>query len=451
MDTVTTKHDYRIKSAYAPEAQSCIQCGVVGQLYRHGTREQHVMDTPAHGKRVGITVVRTRWRCKACGKTFLQPLPDVADNGTMTKRLMAYMEEASLRRPFTHIAEEIGVTEGTVRNVFNAYVDHLDATVKFETPEVLGIDEVHFLRHMRCVLTNIKAGSVIGLLEDRNRKTVNEFLFWMPDKERVKVVTMDMWRPYRDAVKAVLPDAQVVVDKFHVVRMATQAVESVRRGLRDSMNTTARRKMMRSRYLLLKRNTALNAEDRETVDDWTANFPALLEAYRAKEAFLDIWDNRGRQEAENGLQVWRATLPPSMSSVFKPLITALDNWHDEILSYWDHRETNALTEALNGIAKIINRQGRGYSFKAIRAKLLYAKRLQVQRPSYGKDEIVLMADPDDIEIYGRDDIPTTPLKGTSVRRLGEFLEGQVRVESPPRPAFDRNSIHIQVNDGGIKK
>lgn len=47
---------------------------------------------------------------------------------------------------------------------------------------------------------------------------------------------MDMWRPYYDAVKAVLPDAVIVIDKFHVVKMANQAVEKGRKALREQMD-----------------------------------------------------------------------------------------------------------------------------------------------------------------------------------------------------------------------
>lgn len=69
---------------------------------------------------------------------------------------------------------------------------------------------------------------------------------------------MDMWRPYKDAVNTVLPHAKVVVDKFHVVRMANQALDSVRKALRDKMTTKERRTLMRERFILLKRKHDLN-------------------------------------------------------------------------------------------------------------------------------------------------------------------------------------------------
>lgn len=53
------------------------------------------------------------------------------------------------------------------------------------------------------------------------------------------------------------------------------------------------------------------------------------------------------------------TIPASLKADFKTLTTAMKNWRTEILAYFDHPITNAYTEALNGVAKTINRQGRG--------------------------------------------------------------------------------------------
>lgn len=54
-------------------------------------------------------------------------------------------------------------------------------------------------------------------------------LYSLPGKDEVLYIAMGMWTPYRDAVQAVLPDARIVIDKFHVVKMANEAVETVRK------------------------------------------------------------------------------------------------------------------------------------------------------------------------------------------------------------------------------
>ena len=62
-----------------------------------------------------------------------------------------------------------------------------------------------------------------------------------------------MWKPYKDAVNTILPHAKVVVDKFHVVRMANQALDNVRKSLKAHMSQKERRTLMRERFILLKR------------------------------------------------------------------------------------------------------------------------------------------------------------------------------------------------------
>jgi hypothetical protein len=102
--------------------------------------------------------------------------------------------------------------------------------------------------------------------------------------------------------------------------------------------------------------------------------PLLAQAYQAKEQFYGIWDVRDRDDAEALYAQWHTALSPEVKSAFQPLLTAIGNWHDEIFAYFTvpgASITNATTEALNGLAKLAQRSGRGYSFDAIRAKLLY--------------------------------------------------------------------------------
>ena len=61
--------------------------------------------------------------------------------------------EQSVKRPFAHIAEEIGITENTVKNVFNDYINELERTVRFETPQWMGIDEIHIIKKPCCVIS----------------------------------------------------------------------------------------------------------------------------------------------------------------------------------------------------------------------------------------------------------------------------------------------------------
>ncbi|HBM24913.1 MAG TPA: ISL3 family transposase, partial [Alcanivorax sp.] len=98
----------------------------------------------------------------------------------------------------------------------NARAEFLGRWHRFETPRILGIDELYLNKRYRCILTNIEERTLLDLLATRRQDVVTNYLMKLKDRQKVEIVSMDMWNPYRAAVKAVLPQARIVVDKFHV-------------------------------------------------------------------------------------------------------------------------------------------------------------------------------------------------------------------------------------------
>lgn len=355
------------------QPDTCSVCGVVNAaLYRHGTIEQEFVDLPIRTQPVRIKVIRQRYKCRECGGTFMELLPEMHETRQATMRFVSNVEQESLRRTFSDLANRYRVDEKTIRNIFRDYIKRLDDERELITPSKLGIDEIHLLGKPRCVLANLDNNSIFDMLETRKRGAVVNYLMRLPNRNAIELVSIDMWNPYRDAVQAALPQAEIIVDKFHAVRMANIALETVRKEIRTSLPTSRRRQLMHDRYVLLRRRRDLNPQQYMLLDVWIANFPQLGEAYRLKEEFFDIWDTSlARAIAESRYERWSDSIPTELRPAFQPILTAVNNWHDEIFNYFDHRITNAFTEAMNGITRIINRNGRGYSFEAIRAKMIY--------------------------------------------------------------------------------
>lgn len=381
-----TEHDYHVYAESVASTTACPHCrsqAIVG----FGRHERLIRDLPVHGKRVGIYVNARRHRCQGCTKTFFERLAHVDDRRDMTKRLLEWIGKQSIKRPFAHIADETGVVEGTVRAVFRDYITELQAKVRFETPEWMGVDEIHILKRPRAVFGNIKANTIVELLPDRNKKTVMAYLSKLPHRERVRFVAMDMWRPYRDACEIALPQAQVVVDKFHVLRMANSAMEAIRKSHRAGLEPKLRRALMHDRFVLLKRPRDLGDQEKLLLSGWTANYPALGLAYKVKEAFYGLYDCETKADAIRYYQAWENSLPADLAPAFKDITTAFKNWQPLILAYFDHRITNAFSESMNNLIRLMNRLGRGYSFEALRAKVLFTDKLhKVQRPRFQRME-----------------------------------------------------------------
>lgn len=365
---------YLIRAEYEIPASGCPHCGFMIR-YGHGTKEKLFMDTPMHGKRVAIMAARQRYKCQNCGKTYYQPLADMNEDRHMTNRLVSYIEREAFKRTFLALADDIGVDEKTIRNVFSDYVEREEKKRILLAPFWLGIDELTLAGKPRGIFSNIQDHCILDLIDERNKGTVTKFLDKLPEKNRIQLVTMDMWLPYKDLSKIHFPKAQVVVDKFHWVRMASDALEKIRKSVRGELTDRQRRQLMHDRFLLLKRKKNLEPKDMIIMDSWLGFFPLLREAYELKEEIYEIWDLKDRKDAEKQFADWMTKLPADGLFAFEPMLTAMSNWRNEIFAYFDHQATNAYTESLNGVIKDINRTGRGYSFEVIRARILFKTKI----------------------------------------------------------------------------
>jgi len=380
------KYDYYIDAEVKNHPSKCQNCDS-DNLVGFGRNEQIIRDLPMHGKRVGVYVDTRRYQCRSCNKTFYERLPDVDDKRLMTTRLIKWMGQQSIKRPFAHIADEVGVSEMTVKNVFSDYITELERTVRFETPQWMGIYEIHIIKKPRCVVSNIENNTIVNVLRDRNKATVKDYLNRLKGKELVRCVAMDMWLPYRDAVRDVMPQATIVVDKFHVVRIANECMEAVRKSIRADLTVKQRRGLMHDRFTLLKRESKLEGFDRINLESWTKNYPALGAAYRAKEGFFAIYDALSVAEGQELFRDWESGLDPDIKDAFHPLTRAVNNWMPEIMAYFEHSVTNAYTESLNNLIRVMNRLGRGYSFEALRAKILFTEGVwKIKKPKFSRPE-----------------------------------------------------------------
>lgn len=170
--------------------------------------------------------------------------------------------------------------------------------------------------------------------------------------------------------------------------MANQALDTIRKSLRQGLTDKQRRTLMHDRFILLKRRSNLNTKEILILESWTGTYKDLELAYNLKETFYEVWDAENKGVAMERLKQWQDRIPEHLSPAFKDLLTALKNWQKEIFAYFDHRITNAYTESLNGLIRVMNRLGRDYSFEALRAKILYTEGIQkIRKSTYRRQSV----------------------------------------------------------------
>lgn len=351
----------------------CPACGAT-KFYRHGLRRQTYADVPAHGEPAALLVNRRRWRCNECSAVFPDELPDMDDTRHATKRLVKYVGKRTLEFTFEAVARDVGITGPSVKDMFDDMVSDFQSRYEFVTPTVLGIDELYILGSYRCILTNIQRLTLFDMLPSRKVDVLRQYFPGLSDPENVKYVTSDFYATYAAVTREFFPSATLVIDRFHVQRMGSNAIEAFRKTYRKTLSKPDRIALKNDRHLLLKHATRLDPERRQKVQTIFDEHPEMAWAWAVKELFHDIWEADSREEANRRVEEWLYAVPDWLAPSFKEPISVFRKRRGEILSYFDNRITNGFTESMNGIAKTANRIARGYSFEVIRAKMLYNRK-----------------------------------------------------------------------------
>ncbi len=345
-------------------------------MHRHGKRKNVFADTPMQMLPVRLEIYRPRYRCQPCATMVSPELTFLDERRRATKRLVDAIRERCLGTTFHALAEQTGLSVNTIKNIARDLIAEIDRTVHYETPVIMGIDEVNIAGAYRCVITNLATNNVYQMLELRTQEHLKPFFKELPDRNRVEWVCTDMWRPFKRSFAQFLPNARLVIDKFHVVKMASEALEHERKKYQATLSKEDRLHVKKSvRWLTLKRPGNLSPAEQKALAAVREMIPDLAVAYDFKEAFYRIYDDPDKASAQRAFSAWESTLPDGELPMFHALAKTVHNHYEDIFAYWDSPGgiTNAYTECLNGLIKLSNRLGRGYSYEIIRAKTLYAK------------------------------------------------------------------------------
>lgn len=353
------------------ERASCPSCTAYGQwIHRHGVSEQEFRDIPHGMWPTVLQLRRNRFKCTVCKKTWMEEIPSLDASRLMTRRLADFIVQRCLKDTNYSVADDVGLDESTIRSVFKDFVGTMERHDRRLTPKTLGIDEIH-LNDVLCVLTDLDENKVFDLLPSRTKEYLDGYFSTLPGKDRVEVIVTDMWRPYHDLARIHFPGRPVVVDKFHVVRFAQKGLDEIRKKTGRSLSHAEKIRLNDERFLLLTREKSLTDEEWHRISPWLKGFPDLRAAYETKERLSTLYEGRDRAVADRLLTECIMKIPSHLDGHFEGLLSIVKNWRTEILAYFDRPATNGYTEGVNAAIRQIDRQGRGYSFEVLRARLLY--------------------------------------------------------------------------------
>lgn len=230
--------------------------------------------------------------------------------------------------------------------------------------------------HFRLVISAPELGLVLDLLSDRSQESLAT---WLQQRgpawcAQVETCCADMWDAYHTVAKNLLPHAQRVVDRFHVMKNLTAAITTARRTIQKQADEATQAVLKGGRWLLVKNREHLTAAESEQLTQMLTVSPELKTCYELKETFRTWFaESADRESAARGLRDWQTQAKATGLRSLQAFVKTLDNWRESILNYFNGRHSNGFAEGVNLKIKMLNRRGFGYrNFEHFRLHVLVA-------------------------------------------------------------------------------
>ena len=364
-----TTHVWAVKES---GAEVCPRCATQSESV-YDTRVVKLKDAPIREGNIWLHVRKRRFMCKPCGKPFTEPVPGVKKGARSTQRyhrsLLWACENFS---DLSAVRRQYRCSFGTVYKTLYTQLELNRKKRQHPWPKVIGIDE-HFFRHNKgyrqfvSMIVDYKGRNLMELVEGRSVAELELALKHIPGRDNVRFVAMDLCEPFRSFTQNFFPNATIVADHFHVVRLLHPAINRRRKAI------TGDKRSLLIRRLLLCNGASLQTNERWMIERWLNLHPELHEVYRYKEALHSLYRTRGLRRASAAFTAMTDRMATSQLQEIQTLRRTLMRWRNEILAYFATSITNARTEGFNNKAKLVKRRGYGYrSFRNYRLRLLNA-------------------------------------------------------------------------------
>ena len=349
----------------------CPHCGHI-TTYVKDYRLQTVKDLTVAGNPLIVTVRKRRYICKECNSTFTENNPYIKRYCHFPQRFyFESIKETLSLQSFTSIARRVGVSVSSVIRWF----DNINYP-KAKLPSCIAIDEFKGNagdEKFQCNLSDPVKHKIIDILPSRNSEDLCKHFLEYPYEERAKVkkVVMDLSTLFHSLAKQLFPEAKIIADKFHVIRVVINSLENVRKRIQKEFHDAKRKWFKRSRQLLLKPEYKLTDEDKIELNRMLNSSSELEKAWILKERFYEIFRKDTRTEAKKELRDWLLLANQLSIPEFQHCITTFTNWRTEIANIIGENVSNGFIEGSNNKIKVLKRISFGVqNFERFRNRIL---------------------------------------------------------------------------------
>lgn len=329
---------------------------------------------------LGQRLVRLRVKipkllCKACGRYFMLQVPGILPRKRSTEQFrqeVFHLHQGGLTQ--TRLSQSHAISGSTVERWYHDFVAYRVKELEGRLcPLVMGIDEHFFTRKdgYATTLVDLKNHKIFDVVLGRSEESLRAYLKRLKGRERVQVVVMDLSETYRSLIKKYFPNAMIVADRFHVVRLLNQHFLKVW-GMLDPEG----RKNRGLLSLVRRHESNLKPEQVPKLQSYFDRTAGLEPLYRFKQDLMQLLlkKHQKRVEAKNLIPQLLWHLNELLESPWEPLKTfgqTLKSWLEPIVRMWRFTKNNGITEGFHTKMEMISRRAYGFrNFKNYRLRVI---------------------------------------------------------------------------------
>jgi len=339
-----------VVACYGNKEAPCPRCGrLTWQV--HQWRQQRKRDAEVWEKPVCILLWKRRFRCRSCAKVFTEDDPTCGRRRRTTCRLRRHLAKEARDTTVRTVARWHDVSEGLVQR---SWAEAHSVVQPPTTPHVyLGLDGFCVRRPgtMWTGLWDLETRCPVAVVPGQRKLDVQAMLELHGSRRTLQAVCIDLSEAYRQAVRMTLPGTAVVADKFHVIGLASRALQEVHGERRQRGNTA---------WLVQHGVERLTQSERARLAAALQGDARLRTAWILKEELRALYRMPTVARPDRRLDRWVAEAAASGLAPFIRTAATVRNWRDEILNYWQHPITNAVVVGKHNRVKVLKRRAYGY-------------------------------------------------------------------------------------------
>lgn len=344
-----------------------LRCGVCRQRCRkvHSVRKlREWRDLSMRKLPLKLRYRPRRVDCPRCG-VRVEDFPWAEPWARVTTALSNAVAVLARELSWQGTARQYALNWKSVATIVKRAVDYGRRHRKRPPVHVIGIDEVSRRKGQvyLTVVYDLERRVLLWVGDDRTEEAVRPFFTEELGARRcrtLQVVCMDMWAAYAKLVREHAPNAQILFDRFHIVKHLNEAVDAVRRELWRQLTAKERTPFKGTRWLLLKNPWNLTDHQKDRLSTLVRWNSPLVRAWYLKEAFQLFWFYKQPARASAHLTKWIRSAMRSKLEAFKKFAQMLRGHLDGILSWTKVRVSNGAVEGMNNKIKSISHRSFGF-------------------------------------------------------------------------------------------